>query len=147
MALQHDKQSDDQMPHKPKGSKDPNNRALGPRYYNMNDIWALQPYRLGPWTCRESPLNLKSETPTLGLKKLSPKPPRPKPETPDPKPKIPNRKPYNPTPTTSESKDFSATRGALVEEILSSRVEKSFFMFRLFQGLAFRSLGFRSLGV
>ena len=24
------------------------NRALGPKYYNMNGIWALRPYYLGP---------------------------------------------------------------------------------------------------
>ena len=35
------------------GSKDPNNRVLGPKYYNINSIWALKPYYLGPWTLRE----------------------------------------------------------------------------------------------
>ena len=39
----------------PSGSKDPNNRVLGPNYYNMNGIWDLNPKRklpdyLGPWT-------------------------------------------------------------------------------------------------
>ena len=34
------------------GSKDPNNRALGPKYYNINGIWALKPPYLGPWTPR-----------------------------------------------------------------------------------------------
>ena len=24
--------------------------VLGPQYYDMNDIWALKPYYLGPWT-------------------------------------------------------------------------------------------------
>ena len=38
---------------KPKGSKDPNNRVLEPKYYNMNGIWALKPYYLGPWTLRD----------------------------------------------------------------------------------------------
>ena len=32
------------------GSKDPNIRVLGPKYYNMNGIWALKPHYLGPWT-------------------------------------------------------------------------------------------------
>ena len=36
----------------PRGSKDPNNRVSGPKYYNMNGIWALKPYYLGPWTLR-----------------------------------------------------------------------------------------------
>ena len=35
------------------GSKDPNNRALGPTYYSINGIWALKPYDLGPWTLKE----------------------------------------------------------------------------------------------
>ena len=38
----------------PRGSKDPNNRALGPKYYTINGIWALKPYHLGPWTLRIS---------------------------------------------------------------------------------------------
>ena len=25
-------------------------RVLGPKYYNMNGIWDLKPYYLGPWT-------------------------------------------------------------------------------------------------
>ena len=25
---------------------------LGPKYYNVNGIWALKPYYLGPWTLR-----------------------------------------------------------------------------------------------
>ena len=36
----------------PRGSKDPNNRVLGPKYYTINGIWALKPYYLGPWTFR-----------------------------------------------------------------------------------------------
>ena len=36
----------------PYGSKDPNKWVLGPKYYNMNGIWALKPYYLGPWTLR-----------------------------------------------------------------------------------------------
>ena len=37
-----------------KGSKDPNNRVLEPKYYNITGIWAgaLKPYYLGPWTLR-----------------------------------------------------------------------------------------------
>ena len=31
-------------------SKDPNNRALGPKYATINGIWALKPHYLGPWT-------------------------------------------------------------------------------------------------
>ena len=39
----------------PSGSKDLNNKVLGPKYYNINGIWGLQPYYLvlGPlgfWT-------------------------------------------------------------------------------------------------
>ena len=26
--------------------------VLGPKYYNLNGIWALKPYYLGPWTLR-----------------------------------------------------------------------------------------------
>ena len=36
----------------PLGSKDPNNGVLGPKYYDINGIWALNPYYLGPWTLR-----------------------------------------------------------------------------------------------
>ena len=36
----------------PGGSKDPNNRVLGPKYYTINGIWALKHYYLGPWTLR-----------------------------------------------------------------------------------------------
>ena len=40
-------------PHKlPQGSKDPNNRVLGPNDYNVNGIWAPRPCYLGPWTLR-----------------------------------------------------------------------------------------------
>ena len=38
---------------RPYGSKDPNNRVLGPKYYNSNGIWALKPCYLGPWALRE----------------------------------------------------------------------------------------------
>ena len=38
----------------PQGSKDPNNRVLGPKYYIISGIWALKPYYLGPWTLRGS---------------------------------------------------------------------------------------------
>ena len=38
----------------PQGSKDPNNRVLGPKYYNVDGIWALKPHYLGPWTLRQS---------------------------------------------------------------------------------------------
>ena len=36
----------------PFGSKDANNRGLGPRYDNVtvNGIWDLKPCYLGPWT-------------------------------------------------------------------------------------------------
>ena len=36
----------------PSGSKDANNRALGPKYYNIICTGALKPYYmyLGPWT-------------------------------------------------------------------------------------------------
>ena len=32
------------------GSKDPNNRIFGPKYYTISGIWALKPYYLGLWT-------------------------------------------------------------------------------------------------
>ena len=35
-----------------KGIKDPNNGVSGPKYYNINGIWALKPSYLGPWTLR-----------------------------------------------------------------------------------------------
>ena len=75
------------------GSKDPNNRALGPNYYSIDGIRALNPYYLGPWTLRDgetpkilSALNPKlifivasAETETLALRSqiLSHKPTRP----------------------------------------------------------------------
>ena len=34
------------------GSEDPNSRVLGPKYYNINGIWALKHYYLGPWILR-----------------------------------------------------------------------------------------------
>ena len=34
--------------------KDPNNGVLGPKYYNRNSIWGLNPDHLGPWTLRDS---------------------------------------------------------------------------------------------
>ena len=39
----------------PQGSKDPNIRVLGPKYYNMNGIWALKPHYSGPWTLNPKP--------------------------------------------------------------------------------------------
>ena len=36
----------------PQGSEDPNNRVLGPKYYNIDGIWALKPYYFGPWTLK-----------------------------------------------------------------------------------------------
>ena len=36
----------------PKGSKDPNHRVLGPKYYNIDGTWVLQPHYLGPWNLR-----------------------------------------------------------------------------------------------
>ena len=30
----------------------PNSMVLGPKYYNINGIWALKPHYLGPWTLR-----------------------------------------------------------------------------------------------
>ena len=57
-------------------SNDPNNRALGPKYCNINGIWALNPYYLGPWTLRATqnegvprhPI-LFLEGPSLGLQR------------------------------------------------------------------------------
>ena len=34
-----------------------NDRVLGPKYYNINGIWALKPCYLGPWTLRELFIN------------------------------------------------------------------------------------------
>ena len=39
-----------------RGISDPNFRVLGPKYYDINGIWALKPYYLGPWTLRVSRL-------------------------------------------------------------------------------------------
>ena len=36
----------------PDGSKDPNNRVLGPKYHLYFGLWVLKPYYLGPWTLR-----------------------------------------------------------------------------------------------
>ena len=41
-------------PHIPKGSKDPNNRVSGPKYYSVHGIWALKPHYLGPRTLRDT---------------------------------------------------------------------------------------------
>ena len=38
------------MPNIPDGSMDPNSEVLWPKYYNVNGVWALKPYYLGPWT-------------------------------------------------------------------------------------------------
>ena len=43
-------------------SKDPNDRALGPKYYDINGILALKPYYLGPCTLRVRNLDLGSYT-------------------------------------------------------------------------------------
>ena len=40
-------------PSNPQGSKDPNDRVLGPKYQLYSSIWALKPYYLGPWTLKE----------------------------------------------------------------------------------------------
>ena len=45
--------SGNQLHNKPKGSKDPNNKVSGPKYYDTIGIWALKPHYLGPWTLRE----------------------------------------------------------------------------------------------
>ena len=34
--------------------KDPNNGPVGPKYFNVIGIWALEPYYSGHWTLRES---------------------------------------------------------------------------------------------
>ena len=34
----------------------PNNRVLRPKCHNLNGIWALKPYYLGPWTLRDKDL-------------------------------------------------------------------------------------------
>ena len=44
------------MATKVSGSKDPNNKVLGPKCYNINGIWALNPQYLGPWTLSEGDL-------------------------------------------------------------------------------------------
>ena len=36
----------------PKGPRTQIIGFLGPKYYNINSIWALKPYYLGPWTLR-----------------------------------------------------------------------------------------------
>ena len=38
----------------PSGSKDPNDRAPGPKYPTINGSWDLKRYSLGPWTLRGS---------------------------------------------------------------------------------------------
>ena len=52
-------------------SKDPNNRVLGPKYYNIIGIWALKPYYLGPWTLRVSTLIDGGNHTTQSMKHLS----------------------------------------------------------------------------
>ena len=54
-----------------RGSKDPNKRVLGPKYYNINGIWALKPYYFSPWTLKvyvkifvTPPVHLKPEMST-----------------------------------------------------------------------------------
>ena len=39
---------------KPRGSKHPNSRVLGPKIHTLNACWTLKPYYLGTWTLRES---------------------------------------------------------------------------------------------
>ena len=43
----------------PKGSQDPNNRVLEPKYYNINGRWALKPYYfvLGPLGLTLNPIH------------------------------------------------------------------------------------------
>ena len=36
----------------PKGPRTQINGVLGPKYYNLNGIWALKPYNLGPWSLK-----------------------------------------------------------------------------------------------
>ena len=49
----------------PKGSMDPNNRALGPKYHYS--IWALEPHYLSPWTLRVGvPLRGAWQFPEIG---------------------------------------------------------------------------------
>ena len=36
----------------PKGPRTQIMGVLGPKYHNINGIWALNPYYLGPWTLR-----------------------------------------------------------------------------------------------
>ena len=45
--------AEDGCSHKPRGSKDPNHKVLGAKYYSVHGSWALKPYRLGPWILRE----------------------------------------------------------------------------------------------
>ena len=39
--------------HKPRGSKYPNSRGLGPKIHTLNGFCNLKPYYLGVWTLRE----------------------------------------------------------------------------------------------
>ena len=55
----------------PYGSKGPNNVVLGPKYYNMHDIWALKPYDLGSWNLRVPHLEGQKESVTVDKPGLS----------------------------------------------------------------------------
>ena len=50
------------------GSKDPNNRVLGPKYYDINGIWALKPSYLGPWTVWVSEKSVKAQVPNYSTR-------------------------------------------------------------------------------
>ena len=63
--------------------KDPNNRALGPKYYNSFGICVLQPYYLDPWTlrtmkqCVDVVVCCGQRVSSVGVNSLPPPPPRP----------------------------------------------------------------------
>ena len=40
--------------------------VVGPKYYNITGIWALNPYYLGPWTLRDSQLKVSESPRTFG---------------------------------------------------------------------------------
>ena len=56
-----------------KGPKDPNNRVLGPKHYNIIGIWDQKPYYLGPWTLRVRGTSIKTRSTrilTIGASKI-----------------------------------------------------------------------------